>query len=708
MPELFIEILSEEIPARMQGRAREEFVRLMSDKLAKRGLSFKNPQAFSTPRRLCFIAEDIPLKQEDQTEEKKGPRIDAPQEAIEGFLKSLSISLSDCKQKETPKGTFLFADVHQKGVETVKLLPSLIEEVIQDFPWPKTMVWGEGQKTWVRPLQSGICIFNEKPLQFTISLGNEDSTEVPALVFSDETVGHRFLAPSAFSVKNYGDYKDKLRLSNVILSSDERKQIILSKMEEILKNHSQKLTLRMDEDLLEEVIGLVEWPVVYLGSIDTAFMDLPPEVLTTVMRVHQRYFSLETLDGKLAPYFFVVANTEALDKGQLIIKGNERVLRARLSDAKFFIEQDLKISLDANGKKLKDIIFHIKLGTMAQKTERLCALSQWLAPFFKVSEQDAKTAAYIAKADLTSDMVREFPELQGIMGRYYALKEGHSETIAHAIAGHYSPKGSEDKCPSDSLSQVVSLADRLDTLVGFFAIGIKPTGSKDPFALRRACLGIIRLLETNLDLKLSDLFEKSYNLYKDIFASNKEIRSFEETKKMLEEFFLDRLKVYWRDKGMRHDYIASAFAVGFDEPLGILYKRVSALKDFLEGKDQEGANLLSAYRRATNIVRIEEKKDKKTYIAKVDPKLLTLHEETTLYKALEESESEINQALASYDFIKIMKKLAQLRPAVDQYFDKVTVNAPEAQVRENRLSTLALIRATLGRVVDFSKIEDTH
>lgn len=706
MAELFIELLSEEIPARMHTRAREDLLRLLTEKFMKAHLQFTKPKVYSTPRRLTVVLQDIPGEQPSTTEEKRGPRVDAPQAAIDGFLKSVGKKLNECRQEVTPKGTFYFADVHNTGRPTLEIIPEIIQEILYEMSWPKSMNWGRGLKTWVRPLQSGICIFDNQALKFEVSFGESDDPEAPKINFSDTTQGHRLLAPSSFTVKSFEDYKNKLRLSNVILDQDERRKLIQEQIKELLESQDKKLTLKRDDDLLEEIVGIVEWPQAFLGSIEKEFMDLPPELLITSMRVHQRYFTLKNSSGKLAPHFVVIANTDPRDRGEVLVRGNERVLRARLSDAKFFYENDLKKTLEEHAKKLKEITFSSRLGTMDEKAKRLSSLAQSLANHFGVKKEDAKKAALICKADLVTDMVREFPELQGIIGRYYAAAEGLSEDIAVALAEHYSPKGPDDSCPKNPLSRLLALVDRLDTLVGFFAIGVQPTGSKDPFALRRACLGIIRLLEEDEELCLTDLFKEAYELYKDEFNKQKGIALLEDTSNNLLDFFLDRLKVYWRERGIRHDYIAATFSVSKGESLGLMLKRVMALKEFFENRDADSINLLAGYRRAANILRIEEQKDKISYDGKVDKALLAEKAEQALYEKFLGSQKDIEKALSDHNYTKVMKTLASLRSVIDTYFEKVMVNVEDKKIRKNRLNTLALIRNTLESVVDFSKIEE--
>ena len=562
MPELLLELFSEEIPARMQARAADDLKRLVTAGLKDAGLEHGDIRAFVTPRRLTLVVDDLPEKQPDLREEKRGPKVDAPEKAIEGFLKANGLTREHCEERELDKGTFLFAVVEKNGADTKSVLPDLLAKAVADLPWPKSMRWGDGDMRWVRSLERVLCLFGGEVL--TLALRNE-------VACGNTTSGHRFLDPEAFDVTDFADYATKLRAAHVILDRDERKKIIAEGADKAAK--AEGLTLRDDPGLLDEVTGLVEWPVVMSGKIDDAFMDVPDEVLITSMRAHQKYFSLLNADGSLAPRFVVVANTEAKDGGKQVVAGNERVLRARLSDAKFFWDQDGKKKLEDGVHKLADSVFHAKLGTMAQKVERITALAGELAPFIPGCDAgDAMRAARLAKADLVTEMVYEFPELQGTMGRYYAAKDGEDAAIADAIAEHYSPAGPGDDCPTAPISVAVALADKRDTLVGFFAVDEKPTGSRDPSALRRAALGIIRLvLENGLRLPLREAVMKAY------WGYNETVPDFEKTlggghkPKILEQdlldFFADRLKVHLRERGVRHDHVEAVFALGGEDDL---------------------------------------------------------------------------------------------------------------------------------------------
>ena len=669
MPELLLELFSEEIPARMQARAADDLKRLVTEKLKAAQLACSAAEAYATPRRLALVVRDLPEAQPDLKEERRGPRADAPQKAIDGFLKSAGVTLADCEKRDTGKGVFLFAAIERHGRPTREVLPDLLREAIVELPWPKSMRWGGRPERWVRPLHSIVCLFSGRVVPVAFA----------GLTAGDVTRGHRFHAPEPFAVADFSDYRHKLADAGVLLDGAARRRRIVEAAGRLAGEEG--LSVVEDPALLDELAGLVERPVPLLGSIDPRFMALPPEVLTTSMRTHQKYLSLRTADGKLAPRFVFVANLEAEDGGAQIVAGNERVLKARLSDAEYFWETDRKTKLEDRVPALADIVFHARLGTVGEKVTRLQTLAAELAPYVPGADVDlCRSAALLAKADLTTGMVGEFPELQGVMGRYYALAEGEKPEIADAIAQHYAPRGPEDACPTAPTAVVVALADKLDTLVGFWSIDEKPTGSKDPFALRRAALGVIRLIvENRLRLPLAK------------WASGD-----------LLGFFADRLKVHLREQGVRHDLVQAVFALGGEDDLVWLLARVDALDKFL--KSDDGANLLTAYRRAVNIVRIEEKKGGWTE-GPVDPARLKQPEEAALAAALATAQAEAGAALAREDFAAAMTALAALRRPVDAFFDKVTVNAPETDLRESRLRLLSAIRAVLHRVADFGQIE---
>ncbi|HEX6978414.1 MAG TPA: glycine--tRNA ligase subunit beta [Alphaproteobacteria bacterium] len=698
MPELLLELLSEEIPARMQARAADDLRRLVTERLTEAGLAFTRAEAFATPRRLALVVNGLPETQPDVTEEKKGPRVGAPDQAIQGFLKSVNLdSLDKCEKRTVGKADFWYAVIHRKGRATIDVLPDLLLRAIQALPWPKSMRWAANRFTWVRPLQGIVCLFGGRTVPGAVDLGG---AKIP---FGSTTRGHRFLAPGPVAVGSFADYRDKLRSAYVILDPAERREMIRRDAMRLVEQEG--LRLKEDPGLLDEVVGLVEFPVVLMGHIDPAFMDLPPEVLTTSMRAHQKYFSVQTQAGELAPRFIVVANMLTDDGGRAVVAGNERVLRARLSDAKFFWDQDRKTRLEERVPALAQRVFHARLGTMAEKVTRLQTLATDLAQYISGADIDrVRSAALLCKADLSSGMVGEFPELQGIMGRYYAMAEGERPDVADAIRDHYSPLGPNDRCPSAPVSVAVALADKIDTLAGFFAIDEKPTGSKDPFALRRAALGVIRLIvENGLRLPLRTVFGAALRPFRETALVGEAKAT--ETVETLLAFFADRLKVALREKGVRHDLIDAVFSLGGEDDLVRLLVRVDALKNFLATED--GVNLLTAYRRASNIVAIEEKKDKTSYDGPVEKDLLAEPEEVTLAKALDETHAGTQTLLRREDFEGAMRVLALLRKPVDAFFDKVTVNAPDAKLRTNRLRLLSQIRATLGEVADFSKVEGT-
>jgi len=691
MAELLLELFSEEIPARMQARASEDLKRLVTEKLKTAGLNFTRADAYATPRRLALVVDGLPTAQPDVKEEKKGPRIGSPQQAIDGFLKSAGLtSLDQCEKRDTGKGEFYFAVIEKKGGNTSTVLERAIGEVLQELPWPKSMRWAGYGFRWVRPLHSIIFVFDGKPIVTEFKLGNFDQKT------GAETRGNRFLAPGAITVSNFADYQSKLRAAKVILDPAERRAEIWKQAQALAAQEG--LTVRQDDALLDEVTGLVEWPVALMGRIDDAFMTLPPEVMTTTMRVNQKYFAVLAKDGKLAPRFIVTANTEADDGGKVIVAGNERVLRARLSDAQFFWEQDKKVRLIDRVPALDGITYHAKLGSVGDKVKRMRALAAFVSD--KIPNGDAglaDQAAQLAKADLVSGMVGEFPELQGVMGRYYARNEGLSDAVADAIADHYKPLGPADLCPKVPVSIAVALSEKIDSLVGFFTIDERPTGSKDPFALRRAALGVIRLiLENKLRIGLRGVLDQAYRSY-GLGDTPQPVIG------ILMDFFADRLKVALKEQGVRHDLITAVFALGDEDDLTRLIARVDALKGFVESPD--GVNLLAAHKRAANIVRIEEKKDNSRYDGGIDPSALVEEPEKALHATLSKVSESAKASIAREDFTGAMSAMAQLRAPVDAFFDKVTVNDKDPKLRANRLRMLSAINATLSAVADFSKIE---
>jgi glycyl-tRNA synthetase beta chain len=685
MPDLLLELLTEEIPARMQRTAADDLRRIVEAKLGAAGLAFAEARGFVTPRRLALAITGLPAQQRDLSEERRGPRVGAPPAAVEGFLKSAGIAaLDQCEERDTGRGVFYFAMIRRPGRPTAAVLPELLREAMRELPWPKSMRFPAASLRWVRPLTSILALYDGRVLPL----------ECGAVPVGDETRGHRFLSGGPFRVRDVADYRDKLRAAHVMLDADERARLIADGLERAAA--ALGLVLKPDPGLLEEVTGLVEWPVVLAGRIDRDFMTLPPEVLTTSMRAHQKYFACLDRDGKLAPHFLLVSNMETADGGKEIVAGNERVLRARLSDARFFWDQDRKVPLAARLPKLAERVFHARLGSVLDKVGRMMRLVEELAPHVPGADpRQALRATELAKADLSTGMVGEFPELQGVMGRYYALHDGETAAVAEAVAEHYSPLGPNDRCPIAPVSVATALADKIDTLAGFFAIGETPTGSKDPFALRRAALGVIRLiLENRLRLPLRAVFQAAFTIGG---------RTGNDPADDLLAFFADRLKVHLRERGVRHDLVAAVFAMGGEDDLMRLLARVAALASFL-GTD-DGANLLTAYRRATNIVRIEERKDGVAYVGAAEPRLFAQGEERILAERLGASQFASAAALAREQFAEAMAALAALRGPIDEFFNKVTVNCDDAALRANRLRLLARIRDTLNAVADFSLIE---
>ena len=682
MAELLLELLSEEIPARMQARGSDDLKRLVGDGLKAAGLTFTDARAFATPRRLALVVDGLPVARADVSEEKRGPRVGAPDQAIQGFLKGAGLSsLDQAEKRDTGKGEFWFAVLNKKGGPTADVLPGIIEAAMKALPWPKSMKWGSSTMMWVRPLQSVVALFDGKVLAGKIAPGGQ----MAPIAFGDTTRGHRFLSKGELKVTGFADYTARLKTAHVVLDPADRKKIILEGAEKLCAG--AQVALKADDGLLDEVAGLVEWPAPMLGTIDAQFMDVPPEVLIVSMKTHQRYFATTKQDGSLASRFVVVANNVARDGGKVIVDGNERVLRARLSDAKFFWDQDRKTTLESRVPALKDIVFHAELGTQAERVERIVKLAGEIAAFVPGADaRQVEQAARLCKTDLVTGMVGEFPELQGVMGRYYAKGEKLPDAVADAIGDHYAPAGPNDRCPSAPVSITIALADKLDALISFWSIGEKPTGSRDPFALRRAALGIIRIVvENKLRLPLGRFFKAGD----------------------LMDFFANRLKVQMREKGVRHDVVDAVFALGGEDDLVRLLARVEALQAFLAS--EAGKNLLTGYGRAANIVRAEEKKDKglaAKIAGKADAALLEQVEEKTVAAALAEVEGKVGPAISAEDFSGTMAAFAGLRAPIDAFFDKVTVNVTDKpDLRLNRLKLLNQIRATMDSVADFSKIE---
>ena len=706
MPDLLLELFSEEIPARMQARAAEDLKKMVTDRLVDAGLVYEGAKAFATPRRLALTVQGVPARQPDLKEERKGPRVGAPEGAIAGFLKAAGLaSIDEAKiQRDPKKGDFYIALTEKPGRDALDVVTEIIQVVVRTFPWPKSMRWGAasakgGSLEWVRPLHAIVATFGPE---------TEEPAIVPVTVdgvaAAGTTYGHRFLAPDAFTVRRFADYVSKLEKAKVVLDPARRREIILADAKNLA--FAQGYELVEDEGLLNEVAGLVEWPVVLMGSFDEAFLKIPGEVIRATIRNNQKCFVVsDPKTGKLAARFILTANTEAVDGGKAIIAGNERVIRARLSDAKFFYETDLKIRLEDRLAKFKDIVFHEKLGSQAERIERIERLAAELAPLVGADVEKAKRAARLAKADLLTEVVGEFPEVQGTMGKYYALAQGEDESVAAAIEEHYKPAGPNDRVPTDPVSIAVALADKIDTLVGFWAIDEKPTGSKDPYALRRAALGIIRIILSNeLKLKLHRAIHDAWR-----GSSNAgTIMSTEARQQLGSEllsFFADRLKVQLREQGARHDLVDAVLALegeGNDDLL-LIVRRVEALGKFLATDD--GKSLLAGYKRATNIVRIEEKKDGRSYHGKPDPHLYMQPEERELAVSIMTVKTEAGAAVAREDFEGAMRAIATLRPHVDAFFEKVTVNVAISDRRENRLKLLNEIREATRAVADFSKIE---
>jgi glycyl-tRNA synthetase beta chain len=742
MPDLLLEFLSEEIPARMQARAAEDLKKMITDRLVAAGLVYEGAKAFATPRRLALSVHGVPVQQPDIKEEKKGPRVGAPTQAIAGFLKAAGLtSIDQAKVQPDKKGDFYLALIEKPGRPALDVLAEMIPEVVRGFPWPKSMRWGSGRLTWVRPLHSILATFGPETEEPDVVAFNVDG-----IAASDETRGHRFMAPGAIKVRRFDDYVAKLEAAKVVLDPARRADLILTDAKHLA--FAQGYELLEDDGLLAEVAGLVEWPVTLMGSFDAAYLAIPEEVIRATIRNNQKCFVLrDAATAKLTNKFILVANEEASDGGKAIVAGNERVIRARLSDAKFFYETDLKARLEDRLAKFEHIVFHEKLGSQAERIARIVALAGRLAPIVGADAAKAERAAQLCKADLLTDVVGEFPELQGLMGRYYAEAQGEDEAVAHAIEDHYRPKGPDDLVPADPMSIAVALADKFDTLVGFWAIDEKPTGSKDPYALRRAALGVIRIVIENelrlplrlhlwrhfsavrrdenlaeaiallhplneqiLNLSATDI-ELAMKLEVLVSAKAKQLagpvlvqaHSYLKQTHDLLAFFADRLKVTLREDGARHDLVDAVFALDGQDDLLLIVRRVEALGKFLDTDD--GKNLLAGVKRASNILRIEEKKDNKSYAGAPDAKRLAEPEEKALAEAVSLAKEEASAAVAKEDFAAAMSALAKLRPKVDAFFEKVTVNVDDKSLRENRLMLLNEIREATRAVADFSKIE---
>ena len=697
MPDLLLELFSEEIPARMQAKAAEDLRRMVTDKLVAEGLVYEGAKAFATPRRLALTVHGIPARQADLKEERRGPRVGGADAAIQGFLKATGLSsISEAKIQPDKKGDFYIALIEKKGRDTIDVLAEMLQVIVRTFPWPKSMRWGarsakSGSLSWVRPLHAITATFGLETEEPDVVKFNVDGIEA-----GQTTFGHRFMAPAAISVRRFEDYEEKLLQAKVVLDPDRRKDTIVTDAKQLA--FAQGFELVEDQTLLDEVAGLVEWPVVLMGTFDQDYLAIPGEVIRATIRNNQKCFVVsDPKTGKLTNKFVVTANIEATDGGKVIVAGNERVIRARLSDAKFFYETDLKTKLEDRLPKFEQIVFHEKLGTQAARIKRIEALAAEIAPLVGADVAKVKRAARLAKADLLTEVVGEFPELQGLMGKYYAQAQGEDASVAAASEEHYKPQGPNDRVPTDSVSVAVALADKIDTLVGFWAIDEKPTGSKDPYALRRAALGVIRLIVEN---KLRLPIQKAANSAIAGLSVKSDTANLPSD---LLSFFADRLKVQLREQGARHDLVDAVFSLGGQDDLLLVVRRVEALGTFLDSDD--GKNLLAGTKRASNILAIEEKRDKRTFDGEPIPALYSVPEEKALADVIDLVKVEASVAVMNEDFAAAMSFMATLRPAVDAFFDKVKVNDDDPKVRENRLKLLNEIRSATRAVADFSKIE---
>ncbi|NWE51311.1 glycine--tRNA ligase subunit beta [Brevundimonas sp. P7753] len=687
MPQLLLEIFSEEIPARMQQGAARDLERMVSERLKAAGLTWEALNVFAGPRRLTLVIDGLPVAAEDRNEEVKGPKTSAPAQALEGFLRKTGLTQEQLVERD---GVW-FAEISSQGRQTTEVFAEAVDQIVRSFPWPKSMRWGTGSLRWVRPIKRIIALFDGAVVPF----------EIDGIQSGDVTEGHRFLGSGKpFAVKDFADYRAKLERDFVLLDVADRKLRILEAAKAACA--ARGLVLVDDDGLLDEVAGLAEWPTPILGDMDPQFLSLPPEVVRLSMKVHQKYFAVRdpAKDG-LAPNFLVVANVEATDGGKALAAGNSRVLSARLNDARFFWDEDQKVGFDAWNDKLKGVTFHAKLGTLAERVDRIAALAREIAPLVGADADQAEQAARLSKADLASGMVSEFPELQGIMGGYYARLAGYPVAVADAVRDHYKPQGPGDSVPTAPVTVAVAIAEKLDTLVGFFAIDEKPTGSRDPYALRRAALGVIRLvLESGARIGLrGDAFSAAMAaLEKDNVQRAVDKLSLETE---LSAFFADRLTVLLRDQGQRHDLVAAVFALGDDDLVRIV-RRVEALAAFLATDD--GANLLAGYKRASNILKAEEKKGPLPEGAVATGLPNQPAEETALAFAAAATATAVDAALETEDFAAAMTALARLRGPVDAFFTGVMVNSEVAEERENRLKLLGQVRGVMGRVADFGQI----
>ncbi|MEQ8901452.1 MAG: glycine--tRNA ligase subunit beta [Roseovarius sp.] len=712
MPDLLIELFSEEIPARMQAKAADDLRARLTDALVEAGLTYAGAAAFSTPRRLTLTVQGLLATSPTTREERKGPRVDAPEKAIEGFLRGAGVTREDLEIRDEKKGQVYFATITRPGRPAAEIVAEELEKLIRNFPWPKSMRWGAGSLRWVRPLHSILCILTGDDGEAQVV-----EMEVDGIRAGNTTRGHRFMAPDAFSVTSYDDYAARLKRAHVVLDASERAEAIWQ--EATNQAFAAGCEVVEDRGLLSEVAGLVEWPVVLMGRIDEDFLDLPPEVLQTSMKEHQKFFSVRNPKTGRIERFVTVANVETADHGATILAGNQKVLAARLSDAKFFWENDLRTvrdkGLEGMAEGLRDVTFHNKLGSQADRVERIAALAREIAPLVGAKPDLAAEAARVAKADLQSEMVGEFPELQGLMGRYYAQAAGHDDGVPEACEEHYKPLGPGDAVPSAPVSVAVALADKIDTLTGFWAIDEKPTGSKDPYALRRAALGVIRLVLGNgVRLGLVKLLfngiqsspGQSFHERTPDTPSDESERADHNHMKVarnLLAFLHDRLKVHLKDEGLRHDVIDACLTMEGNDDLTLLVHRARALGDFL--KTDDGENLLQGFKRANNILTQAEEKDGVEYSFGADVKFAETDEEKALFAALDTAEPQIGRALKAEDFAGAMQAMAALRPAVDAFFEAVQVNVDNQVLRRNRLNLLSRIRTSCLQAADLSRVE---
>jgi glycyl-tRNA synthetase beta chain len=681
MPDLLLELLSEEIPARMQAKAASDLRRLVTEGMVSRGLVYAHAEALVTPRRLAFAAQGVADRSPTTREERRGPRIDAPSKAIEGFLRASGLAREDLSIRTDKKGQVYFAEIVHEGRPAAEIVAEALEEVLRSFPWPKSMRWGSGNLRWVRPLHSVVCILTSEMDAEVVPLS------LDGIVSGSLTRGHRFMSPDAFAVRTYEDYRDKLDRAFVLLDPQDRKEKIRHDADQLA--FASGLEVVEDQGLLDELTGLVEWPVVLIGRIEPRFLELPPEVLRTSMKEHQKFLSVRDPENGRIVAYIVVANRETHDNGATILSGNARVLAARLSDAAFFWENDLRTPLRQMTEKLCHVTFHGKLGTQGERIKRIAEMARDLAPVVGADPDHAERAALLAKADLASEMVYEFPELQGVMGRYYATHAGEAAEVAAAAAEHYSPLGPSDDTPTAPVSIAVALSDKIDILTCFWSIDEKPTGSRDPFALRRAALGVIRLiLENGLRLRLMQIMAQGFP-----GADLEDLLS----------FVSDRLAIYLRDKGIRHGVLRACAALGEQDDLVLLVARVEALQAFLE--TDEGTNLLAGYKRAVNILEQEERKDRVEYSLDPHPDLAETDAERALFAALDSASASLEPALEGEHFVQAMTILAGLRAPIDGFFETTVVNADSPVVRRNRLCLLHKIRNVMNRAAVFSHID---